>query len=209
MYPWQGEQRDSLRRVRESIESSWDTKFQLEALLGFYETLIFQQVRGDTFKSVILHFLAVLGIDEETGRLRQANDFSYILAGIVYCIRVIAVQVILPSGERDDQRYEDDDRFKRTRDEFLADGTYSVMSRALSILAYGKSIAPSHSNDGAIFWSDDHLTMAFRGRDIVVARFGAMIRGVIEEAESKLWEDLIWARQEERFETPFDRLKTN
>lgn len=89
----------------------------------------------------------------------------------------------------------------------MANGTYSVMSRVLSILAYGKSIALSHSNARAVSWSDDHLTMAFRVRDIVVARFGAMVRGVIEEAESKLWEDLIWARQEERFETPHDRLQ--
>jgi hypothetical protein len=49
-----------------------------------------------------LHFLAVLGIDEETRRLRQANDFSYILAGIVYCIRMIAVEIILPLEERED-----------------------------------------------------------------------------------------------------------
>ena len=102
------------------------------------------------FKSAILHFLAVLGIDEETRQLRQANDFSYMLAGVVYCMRVLAVEVILPSGERDDQDDEDDERFKRIRDSFLADSTYSMMSKALSILAYGKSIAMNHSNAGSI-----------------------------------------------------------
>ena len=60
-------------------------------------------MRGDTFKSAILHFLAVLGINEETRRLREANDFSYMLAGMVYCIRVIAAEIILPSEEREDQ----------------------------------------------------------------------------------------------------------
>jgi hypothetical protein len=58
-------------------------------------------VRGDTFKSAILHFLAVLGINKETRRLWEVNDFSYILAGIVYYIRVIAVEIILPSEERE------------------------------------------------------------------------------------------------------------
>jgi hypothetical protein len=51
---------------------------------------------------VILHFLAVLGINEETRRLREANDFSYILAGMVYYIQVIAAEIILPSEERED-----------------------------------------------------------------------------------------------------------
>jgi superfamily II DNA helicase RecQ len=207
LYPWQGRQRDLLKRVRESIENGWDEKSQLDALLEFYESLIFQHVRGDTFKSAILHFLAVLGIDEETRRLRQANDFSYMLAGIVYCIRVIAVEIILPSEEREDQDDEDDERFKQTRDRFLADGTYSVMSKALSILAYGKSIAMNHSNAGSISWSDDRTEMSYKGTPIDVARFGSMIRGVIEEAEDKLWKDLIWATQEQRFEVPLDKLQ--
>jgi hypothetical protein len=192
LYPWQGQQKELLKRVRESIEKGWDEKSQLKALLEFYDSLIFQRVRGDTFKSVILHFLAVLGIDEETRRLRQANDFSYMLAGIVYCIRVIAIEVILPSEERDNQDDADDERFKQTRDEFLADGTYSVMSKALSILAYGKSIAMDHSNAGSISWSDDETTMSYKGRPIDIVRFRSMVGAVIEEAEDKLWKDLMW-----------------
>ena len=64
------------------------------------------------FKSAILHFLAVLGIDREINRLRQANDFSYILAGVVYYIRVLAIEIILPSTEREDQNEEDDKYFR-------------------------------------------------------------------------------------------------
>jgi hypothetical protein len=107
-------------------------------------------VRGDTFKSAILHFLAVLGINEEMRQLQEVNDFSYILASMVYCIQVIAAEIILPSEEREDQDNKDDERFKQIRDNFLADGTYSVMSKALSILAYGKSIAMNHSNTGSV-----------------------------------------------------------
>ena len=50
----------------------------------------------------ILHFLAVLGIDEEINRLRQANDFLYILAGVVYYVRMLAIEIILLSTERED-----------------------------------------------------------------------------------------------------------
>jgi hypothetical protein len=54
------------------------------------------------FKSAILYFLAVLGINEEMRWLQEANDFSYILAGIVYYIQVIAVEIVLPLEERED-----------------------------------------------------------------------------------------------------------
>jgi hypothetical protein len=102
------------------------------------------------FKSAILYFLAVLRINEEMRQLQEANDFSYMLASIVYCIRVIVVEIVLLSEEREDQDDEDDKQFKQTRDNFLADGTYSVISKALSILAYGKSIAMNHSNTGSV-----------------------------------------------------------
>jgi TctA family transporter len=85
----------------------------MKALLDFYESLIFQRVHGDMFKSAVLHFLAVLGIDEEIGRLRQANDFLYMLAGVVYCVRVLAIEIILPSTEREDQDEEDDKCFRQ------------------------------------------------------------------------------------------------
>jgi hypothetical protein len=74
----------------------------MKALLDFYESLIFQRVRRDVFKSTVLHFLAVLGIDEEISQLRQANDFSYMLAGVVYCMQVLAVKIILLTTERED-----------------------------------------------------------------------------------------------------------
>jgi hypothetical protein len=72
------------------------------------------------------------------------------LAGMVYCIQVIAVEIVLLLEEREDQDDEDDEQFKQTRDNFLADGTYSMMSKALSILAYGKSIAMNYSNAGLV-----------------------------------------------------------
>jgi hypothetical protein len=72
------------------------------------------------------------------------------LAGMVYCIRVITVEIVLPLEEKEDQDDEDDERFKQMRDNFLADGTYSMMSKVLSILVYGKSIAINHSNAGSV-----------------------------------------------------------
>jgi hypothetical protein len=54
----------------------------------------------DRFKSPLIHFLAVLGIKEEFGRLRKANNYSYMRAGITYCIRAIGVEILLLARKR-------------------------------------------------------------------------------------------------------------
>ncbi|KAK1038992.1 hypothetical protein LTR74_018772 [Friedmanniomyces endolithicus] len=125
LYPWHGRQEELLGILQQSIERGWDNKAQSKALLDWCESVVFQRVRGDTFKSAMLHSLAVLGNNEEMFRLRQANDFSYMLAGVVYCTRVLAIEVILPSDLRQEQNDEDDKRFR-------------VVSKMLSLLAYGR-----------------------------------------------------------------------
>lgn len=127
-----------------------DDGTRMDTLLKLIKSFIFATVRGDVFSSGLLHFMAVLCIDEEMGRLRDANRFSFILAGVVYCTRVFAVEAILPSAERDCQGEDDDKKFLETRERYLADGGYSPMSKMLSLLAYGKLIARDHGNQGAV-----------------------------------------------------------
>jgi hypothetical protein len=207
LYPWRGEQRARLVRVRQSIERGWEDAAQLKALLEWYKSVIFQRVRGNTFTSALLHFLAILGINEETFRLRDANDYSYMLAGVVYCTRVLALEIILPSGAREAQDEADDRRFRQLRDEYLADGTYSVVSKMLSLLAYGKTIALSHSNAGTTQWEDGRKVMRYRGQPISLARLRKMIHDVIDKAADKLWAELMWTQRNDRFEIPLDKLE--
>jgi hypothetical protein len=47
---------------------------------------------NNVFLSRLLYYLAVLGIDTETGRLRTAKNYLYILAGMVYCTRVLLLE---------------------------------------------------------------------------------------------------------------------
>ncbi|KAK4960634.1 hypothetical protein LTR28_005105, partial [Elasticomyces elasticus] len=84
-------------------------------------SFIFQSVRVNPFDSALVHFCGILGIEEEMGRLRQANDYSYKLAGLVYCTRVIGAEALLPSAERERQDEEDVKFFLEKRRDFLAD----------------------------------------------------------------------------------------
>ncbi len=150
LFPWQDNVQGFLKTIWESIKRGGGEEQQLQAISDFFRELIFWKVRGKVFDSTLMHFLAVLGINEDTNRLRGGNDFSYMLAGVVYCSRVLAVEILLPSVERDEQTVDDDRRFLQQRQEYLADGSFSPMSKMLSLLAYGKHIALNHGNAGAV-----------------------------------------------------------
>lgn len=203
LFPWHGEQKDLAGGLWASLQDEGSDARQMQALRNFLQSLVCQTVRGDNFCSPVLHFLAVLGIDAEMGRLREANDFSFMLAGVVYCTRVIAVDAVLPSGERHVQGEEDDARFLEFRLKYLADGGFSPMSKMLSMLAYGKYIAFNHQNAGSLFWEGDN-TVLFRGWRIALADFRSMVHSVISRAEELLWDELMWAPKAGRFTIALD-----
>jgi phosphopantetheinyl transferase len=70
------------------------------------------------------------------------------LASVVYCMRVLSVEHLLPSASRDEQTREDQERFLQHREKYLANSLYSLMSEALSLLAYSKSVALAAGNAG-------------------------------------------------------------
>ena len=176
-------------------------------MLAFFRHVLFQHVRVDIFESPLLHFLAVLVIDEDTHRLREGNDFSYMLAGIVYCCRVLGVEIILPKTFRRGETAEDDQRFLELRLKHLADGSFSPMAEMISLLAYSRHCAFNHANAGAISWSLDGSTVAYRGHKIPLARFRKLVDTVITEAENILWREVLWQVDDERFELPVDALE--
>ncbi|KAF2741591.1 hypothetical protein M011DRAFT_374516, partial [Sporormia fimetaria CBS 119925] len=137
---------------------------QLTALLDVLASFIFHSVGGQPFRSGLIHFVAVLGIDAETKRLRTAKHYSYMLAGMVYCMRVLGVEKLLPSAHRNKQRDEDCKRFLQQRENYLADGSYSPMSEAISLLAYSKHIALVAGNSGNAYWSKDKRIFYLHGR---------------------------------------------
>ena len=206
LFPWIGDQLALSERLLQSIELSDNEATQLEALLEFVKSFIFQRMWQDPYESGIVHFLAVLGIDEELGRLRAANDYSYMLAGMVYIVRVIGVEALLPSDKRQEQDEAEVTEFLKQRKEYLADGSYGPMSWMISMLAYGKHITLEHGNAGMIDWPSEEV-MTLHGQRIYMAKFKAMVGDVISQAEHILWEELMWCGRKERFNIQLDEVE--
>jgi hypothetical protein len=63
------------------------------------------------------------------------------LGSLVYCVRVLLVELWLPSCRRAEQGAAEMLRFQQQRARYLVDGSYSPMSVMLSLLAYAKFIS--------------------------------------------------------------------
>ncbi|RYP28637.1 hypothetical protein DL767_007119 [Monosporascus sp. MG133] len=206
LFCWQGGQKGLAITLWLGLDGD-DTGAQLDALLDVLASFIFQSVSNDLFRSGWLHFLAVLGVDAEMDRLRTAKNYSYMLAGVVYCVRVLAVEKLLPAAQRDEQTDEDSDRSLARRQKFLADGSYSPMSEMIRLLAYGKSFALAAGNSGNAYWSKDKKIFYLNGRPISISRFRQMAQDIVAEAERMLWQELLWVAQEsDRFEIPLSQV---
>jgi hypothetical protein len=82
----------------------------------------------------------MLGINREIGRLRIAKNYSFILAGIVYSIRVLSIKKLLPVDRCDKQTKADREHFIKIQESYLADRLFSLISKIINLLAIGKYI---------------------------------------------------------------------
>jgi hypothetical protein len=90
----------------------------------------------------------MLGIDREMGRLYTAKNYSFILAGIVYGVRVLSIKKLLLVDCRDEQTKADYEHFIKMRESYLADRLFSLISKIINLLAMGKHIRLNAGNSG-------------------------------------------------------------
>ncbi|KAF2462480.1 uncharacterized protein BDR25DRAFT_30747 [Lindgomyces ingoldianus] len=129
LFCWKGWQKELALALWEALGDPSSERVELEdALLNVLASFIFELVGDQPFSSGFVHFLAVLGINATARRLRRAKHYSYMLAGVAYCIRVLGVKKLLPSAERSKQTDEDRERFLAKRLKYLADSLYSLIS---------------------------------------------------------------------------------
>jgi superfamily II DNA helicase RecQ len=190
LFSWKDNQKALAIQLWLALDSG-DPAAQIDALLNSLSSFILTSYGNVALSSGLVQFLAVLGIDTETKRLRTAKNYSYMLAGMVYCVRVLGVEKLLPAARRNEQTEEDRDMFLDMRKKYLADGSYSPMSEMINLLAYGKHAALNEGNAGNAYWSPDKKIFYLNGRPIVVERFRKMAQSMQAEVVEQFWQ-LLW-----------------
>jgi hypothetical protein len=180
----------------ESIETAQEAR---KYVLRLSQELICQDVCHQPFKSGLNHFLAVLGINLGTLRLRTAQEYSSLLGLLVYCVRVLAAEAFLPSEQRSEQGAAEACALLQQRSCYLVDGSHSLMSVMLGLLSYAKFVllcTPS-GIAGSMWWFLDRQTFFLKGRPIELSRFRTMAQGIVAEAVQVLWDQVLWVEKKE------------
>lgn len=197
-FSFTGGQRRSLGMLWEHLQDGdWPEGDLEEELLQVSASFWMQRLDGDPFASPLWHFVAVLGIDDESGQLRPAHLFTYVLAGMVYVGRALLAEYAIPTAQRPGM--EDlERRFARVRDAWLCKATYSPMGYTLSLLLYSRKIAKETGSRLMVSWSKQGDLMYFMGKPILMDAIRAMIDEMITDAETLLWTELMFKEEEKK-----------
>jgi len=209
------EQRELLEEMVEMLEVGENEDDQVGKMHAVFMSMILQDLKGlNRFDSPMVHFAAVLGIVEDENRLRRGDEYSYMLAGFMYCVRVLFVEHTLPAATRGEQTADDIDQFLQLRKKYLVVGSYSPCSFLIKMLGYGKTMSMQKINQPSITWTrsetnrPDGDILEFHGKPLPIKRFKDAIHDMIREAEDILWEDLMWVSQKkDRFEIDLDTIQ--
>lgn len=150
-----------------------------------------QRLEGDPFESPLWHFVAVLGIDGESGQLRPAYLFTYVLAGLIYIARALVGEWAIPTDERPGM-VGLERRFATVRLAWLCKGGYHPMGYTLSLLLYGKKIASETGSRLMVSWSKSGDMIYFMGKPIRMDSIRSMVAEMTADAEDLLWGSLMF-----------------
>jgi hypothetical protein len=156
--------------------------------------LLIQHSDYATQRSSLVYFCGVLGFNVEWKQWRQPQDYTTILAGIQWCIRVFMLETSLPMEKRDDYTEESIvnpvDMFRAVRDTWLVDGEGTPFGYIHRLLNYGMQAAKNTTTRSRVRWSADSKTLYFDGRALKLELWIEFVQGLLETVEGLLSQQL-------------------
>jgi hypothetical protein len=159
-------------------------------------SLLDHTLQGDHFESVILSFLAVLGIDEKPGGVfRSTLNYSPDLSKFIKMAQMLVVQRAITGVENGEAEHPSD-LLDEMRMRFMTRGTRTAFDWAYRLRSYAKKVVSNTTNLGYIMWSEDAETVTYRDTSLSMGSLREFIAFQVEEAQRYL-EDLLLLHPEE------------
>ncbi|KAH5618970.1 hypothetical protein HBI23_245980 [Parastagonospora nodorum] len=158
--------------------------------------LLDHTLQGDHFESVILSFLAVLGIDENPGGIfRGPLSYSPDLSKFIKMAQMLVVQrsvVAAEEGEVEHPSYMLDEM----RERFMVRGSRTAFDWACRLRAYAKKVVSNTTSLGYITWSEDGSSVTYKDTGFSMDALRKFIAVQIDKAQQEL-EDLLLLHADE------------
>jgi hypothetical protein len=125
-------------------------------------SLLDHTLRGDHFESVVLSFLAVLGIDESPGGVfRSPLSYSPDLSKFIKMAQMLVVQRAVVAKEEGEVEYPSD-LLEEMRQRFLTRGSRTAFDWICRLRAYAKGLVSNATLPSYITWSEDGSSVTYK-----------------------------------------------
>ncbi|KAH8649525.1 hypothetical protein BGZ61DRAFT_469592 [Ilyonectria robusta] len=145
----------------------------LQALASFW----MQRLPADPFASPLWHFVAVLGINKQTGQLQPAHLFTGTLAGLVYTGRAVVAEAAIPSSQRA-ALTDLPEQLHAARESWLCKTSFAPMGYILSLLLYGRKIAMETGSRLAVLWNAEGTLLYYHGQPLAIDSIRQLTAGL-------------------------------
>ena len=157
-----------LRKV-DIIEHDLDTKVKAASLL-FIKHSNFEKQR-----SALLYFTGVVGFHVGWKRWKGPADYTTILAGLQWTLRVLLLESAIPKDDRNEwgELHNENPlaQFRKTHDEYLVTDEPFPYAQIHSLLLYGMKASINVTTRSRIGWSADESILYLDGRPLKMEKW--------------------------------------
>ena len=146
-------------------------------------------IDGTAGSTLLVYFTAIRGISTTGHQFLQPSHFTPILARLIYIIRLVCLEAVLPRFAHESigiparPRLGQLKRLNEIRVEKLCDGVLSPLGEFLSLLAYGSSLRRAALPSFCFEWSNDSEEISWDGEYCLkMSDFRNLIYGILEAA---------------------------
>jgi hypothetical protein len=148
--------------------------------------LLDHTLQGDHFESVVLGFLAVLGIDENPGGVfRGPLSYSPELSKFIKMAQMLVVQRAVVAAEEGEVEYPSE-MLNKMRERFIVQGSRTAFDWACCLRAYAKKVVHHTTSEGFITWSKDSSIVTYKDTNFSMDALRRFIAVQVDKAQQEL-----------------------
>ncbi|KAL5347577.1 hypothetical protein ACLOAV_006985 [Pseudogymnoascus australis] len=165
------------------------------ACLHLCIALLDHRLMGDIYDSIVVGFLAVLGIDKSAEGFQEATLYTPRLSALIKLAQLLVVQRAVVAAESGETEYPAQ-MLEVMQDRFMTYGSRSPINWVQKLRVYGKKIRDTTTSLGFIIWSDDGQRLSYKDLELSMFGLKQFIRHQVTLAQGQL-EDLLFIGSEE------------
>jgi hypothetical protein len=161
-------------------------------------SLLDHTLLGDHFESVVLSFLAVLGIDGKPwGVFRSPVSYSPDLSKFIKIAQMLVVERSVSAADANEVEHPSD-LLHEMRERFMMRGSRTAFDWVSRLRAYAKKVVSNTTSLGYITWSKDAPTVSYRDASFGMDSLRSFVATQVRKAQKELGSLLLPHTDEKR-----------